>query len=104
MKIDIEATPQELQDKGTKLIKAMAIAVRDHNPELANKLDESIHEEEQKRQLRDPYLRSLQDQAQARYQRGMASAQSEITGLFDTLEKSKDQHLQSSLIEALAKK
>lgn len=101
MIFELEATPEELATKGETLIKSLAMTLRDHDPELVDKLEKSIHEE-QKMELRDPYLRELHEKASARYQRGMSAAHSEIVALFDGLSKSEEQQAQSSLIESLA--
>jgi hypothetical protein len=66
MKLQLDATPEELATKGPILIKALAERIAPHNPDLAENLDKALRKESP---LKYPTLRDLHEASSDAYQR-----------------------------------
>lgn len=67
MKLQLDATPEELRDKGPDLIKAITNLLAEHNPEIAEALEKALPQKE--KELKYPVLQHLHDESTKAYLR-----------------------------------
>lgn len=90
MKLSLEATPQELEDKSGDLIKAVADILVPVAPEAADAMLKALPHKEQA--LKFPVLRNLQGQTEALYGKMTAAMLKDISAVLDRgLKKGEDQ-------------
>ena len=82
MRLNIQATPEEIRAKGDALIKALADTFRATSPELAGRLDLASAEPAVVA-LRAPALRELQEMTQAAYAGTLQAMLEEVYQVID---------------------
>lgn len=89
MKLNLDATREELSERGDELVDALAKAVRPHAPELADALQKALPPKEQ--ELKHKALRQSHDKMRKRYGVMLDRMNAEIAALLDgELKKSED--------------
>lgn len=81
MKLRLDATPDELQEKSGKLIKALSELLRPAVPDLSEILEKALPAKEQ--ELKYPVLRELQKRTQKLYEKHVQKMLKEIGKVLD---------------------
>lgn len=81
MKLHVEATPQELLEKGTSLVKSIGNILRPVSPDLADALIKALPKKES--ELKFPVLREIQKQTEAEYEAQMKLMLKDIGKVLD---------------------
>lgn len=87
MKLRLDATPQELAEKGERLVESLGELFRSVNPDLAEALEKALPRKES--ELKFPVLREIQKKEEAEYERQMKLMVKDIGKVLDkSLQKS----------------
>ena len=81
MKLRVDATPEELEEKAPDLVKAMIELLRPASPDMADVLEKAIPSKEQ--ELKFPVLRALQKQTEVAYDKQMDKMMEDIGKVLD---------------------
>ena len=81
MKLNLDATKEELSERGDELLDALAKAVAPHAPELADALQKALPPKEQ--ELKHKALRQSHDKMRKRYKLMLDQMNAEIAALLD---------------------
>ena len=81
MKLRVDATPEELEEKAPDLVKAMIELLRPASPEMADVLEKAIPRKE--KELKFPVLRALQKQTEVAYEKQMELMLKDIGKVLD---------------------
>lgn len=89
MKLHLEATPEELVEKGESLVETISDLLRPASPDLASALEKAIPRKEA--ELKFPVLRELQKKTEKEYERQMGLMLKDIGKVLDqSVKKSED--------------
>ena len=89
MKLELVATPEELKEKGDKLIKSLSDLFQPVSPELAEYLEKALPQKET--ELKYPVLRELHKRTKEAYEKQLKLMVKDIEGVLDRgLKKSED--------------
>lgn len=100
MKLRLDATPDELQTKSGKLIKALSELLRPAAPDLSEILEKALPAKEQ--ELKYPVLRELQRRTQKLYEKHIQKMLQEIGTVLDGSKVAKSEFYDHT--EAIAEK
>lgn len=78
MRLQLEATPEELNEKGEQLVRSLVQQVAPFAPELAETLEKALPDAKERVQLRQRSLRELHERTQAEYRKTLTRMMDDI--------------------------
>jgi len=84
VRVTIDATPEELRDKGAELVSRLAKSLAEYAPDLAERLVKAASSDQGPVEIRVLFLREQQERIRRRYDRQLKRMLAEVEQLIDT--------------------